>query len=66
MTATRRPTVCCCSIAFRAEPLEAIIPKLADLGYDGVEVFAGHLDGMSDSDLDRIHQQADACNVSVT
>lgn len=46
-----RPVVCCCSIAFRDEPITAIIPRLADLGYDGVEVWAQHLAGMDDDAL---------------
>ncbi|MFA4945413.1 MAG: sugar phosphate isomerase/epimerase [Lentisphaeria bacterium] len=42
---------CFCSIAFRGEPLEAIIPKLAAIGYDGIEVWGNHLGGRSDADV---------------
>src|SRR3990172_6512326 len=36
-----------CSIAFRNtdEPLTEIIPRLAEIGYDGIEIWANHLRG---------------------
>ena len=48
-----------CSIAFRHEPLEQIIPRLANIGYDGVEVFFAHVDGMDTTGLKAIRRQAD-------
>ena len=43
------PVICFCSIAFRTEPIEEIIPKLARLGYQGVEIWGHHIDGKSDA-----------------
>lgn len=53
-----RPQVCFCSIAFRQERIEDIIPRLAEAGYDGIEVWGGHLDGKSDAELDAIRDLA--------
>jgi len=53
-----KPIVCFCSIAFRKEPIEEIIPKLARLGYDGVEVWGQHIDGKSDAELDHVQKVA--------
>ena len=55
---TARPTVCFCSIAFRDRPLAEIIPLLAAAGYDGVEIWANHLDGKSDAELDDLRRLA--------
>jgi sugar phosphate isomerase/epimerase len=60
-----RPVVCFCSIAFRDEPIEQIIPKLARLGYDGVEIWGNHLKDKTDAQLDEIRQIATGCNLSI-
>lgn len=43
--------LCFCSIAFRDQPIEDLLPRLGDLGYDAVEVWGRHLDGRSDDAL---------------
>ena len=52
-----------CSIAFRHEPLEQIIPRLTSIGYDGVEVFFTHVDGMDAAGLKAIRRQADELKI---
>lgn len=61
-----RPTVCFCSIAFRDRPLSEIIQLLATAGYDGIEIWANHLDGMRDADLDDLRQLANDLGVQPT
>jgi 3-dehydroshikimate dehydratase len=48
-----------CSIAFRDEPLDQVIPRLAAIGYDGIEVFFKHVEGRDNTDLSALRQQAD-------
>lgn len=60
-----RPTICFCSIAFRNEPIEQIIPRLAEAGYDAVEIFAGQIEGRSDAELDRLRAIADGCGLRI-
>ena len=55
-----RPIVCYCSLAFRDQPIEEIIPRLAEIGYDGVEIFAKHIDGKTDAELDAIRRLAES------
>lgn len=60
MTArTARPIVCFSSIAFRNEPIESVLPKLARLGYDGVEIWSGHLRGRQREELAAIRRTAE-------
>lgn len=55
-------TLSFCSIAFREEPIETVIPKLGEIGYDAVEIFAGQLEGKSDAELKEVRQLAqDSC-----
>ena len=61
-----RPTVCFCSIAFRDRPLTEIIPLLAAAGYDGVEIWANHLDGIRDAELDDLRLLANDHGVQPT
>lgn len=49
---------CFCSIAFRDQTLEEIIPGLAEIGYDGVEVWGNHVEGKSDDELKSIAELA--------
>lgn len=51
--------LCCCTIAFRDEPLERQLPRLRELGYDGAEVWMKHLEGRSDADLDALRRLAE-------
>ena len=48
-----------CSIAFRNEPLEQIIPRLAGIGYDGVELFFAHVEGRDNTALKSLRHLAD-------
>ena len=50
---------CFCSIAFRNESIESIIPRIADAGFDGIEIFGGHIDGKNDDELMVIKKLAD-------
>lgn len=62
-----RPQICCCSIAFRDQPLAALIPRLAGLGFDGIEAWGGHLDRLSDAEVDDVRRLAEAhgCPIKV-
>ncbi|MDP1808789.1 MAG: sugar phosphate isomerase/epimerase [Actinomycetota bacterium] len=55
-----------CSIAFRKtdEPLTAIIPSLAEIGYDGVEIWGNHLVG-DGSDITAVESVLTENNMSV-
>jgi len=55
-----------CSIAFRKtdEPLTAIIPRLAEIGYDGVEIWGNHLLG-DGSDISILESCLNKNNMSV-
>jgi 3-dehydroshikimate dehydratase len=61
--AANRPQVCFCSIAFRDEPIVDIVPRLAKLGYDGVEVWGKHIDGQSEVDLRTLRRVADDAGI---
>lgn len=61
MTITR----CFCSIAFRDEAIESIIPKLAKIGYDGVEIFGGHIEGKSDDELRALRRLAEDNHIKI-
>ncbi len=50
---------CFCSIAFRQEAIEDIIPLIADAGFDGIEIFGGHIDGKSDAALRSLKKLAE-------
>lgn len=53
---------CFCSIAFREEPIESIVPRLAEIGYDGVEIWWQHVAKLSDqalADLKTLAAEAD-------
>lgn len=60
-----RPLVCFSSIAFRNEPIESVIPKLARLGYDGVEIWSGHLRGRQREELAAIRRTAEQHGVRI-
>jgi len=48
-----------CSIAYRNEPLEQIIPRLAKIGYDGIEVFFQHVQDRDAASLASLRRLAD-------
>jgi len=47
----QHPTISFCSLAFRNEPIETVVRRLADIGYDAVEVFFHHVDKHSQQQL---------------
>lgn len=51
-------TISLCSIAFRSEPIESLIPKIAEIGFDAVEVFGDHIEGRGDPELASIRELA--------
>jgi sugar phosphate isomerase/epimerase len=59
------PVLCFCSIAFRKEPIEEVMPKLARLGYGGVEVWGQHIDGKSEAELDHVRRIAADCGLRI-
>ena len=52
-------TISLCSIAFRNDPIEDLIPRIAADGYDAVEIFFGQLDGKTEAELANIKEIAD-------
>lgn len=56
---------CFCTLAFRDTPLSEILPRISEMGYDGVEIFAAHLKGMSRSDLEEVRATAASLNLSI-
>jgi sugar phosphate isomerase/epimerase len=61
----RRPGVCFSAAAFADEPIEAIIPRLVQLGYDGVEIPAGHLKGKGREEVIALRHLASAHHLPV-
>lgn len=59
------PTVCFCSIAYRERPIAEIVPHLAAAGYDGIELWGGHLDPLDDAGIGALRAQADACGIAL-
>jgi 3-dehydroshikimate dehydratase len=59
------PVICFSTIGFRSEPVESVIPKLARLGYDGVEIWSGHLRGAQPEDLAAIRRMAEQHRVRI-
>lgn len=51
-----QPAVCFCSIAFRDQPVEALIPRLARLGYDGIEIWGGQIEHRTPDELAAIRR----------
>jgi 3-dehydroshikimate dehydratase len=51
-------TVSLCSIAFRNKPIEEFIPRIAEIGFDAVEIFGQQVEGKSDDDLRRLKDLA--------
>ncbi|MEX0744299.1 MAG: TIM barrel protein [Phycisphaeraceae bacterium] len=64
--ATRqRFTIALCSIAFRSEPIEPVVARAADIGFDAVEVFAGQIMDKSDDELRSLRRLADEQGVAL-
>jgi len=57
--------LCFCSIAFRNDPIETIVPRLAKLGYDAVEIWANHLQGYDTAQLAILRSQADEAGIGI-
>jgi 3-dehydroshikimate dehydratase len=56
---------CFCTIAFRDETIQDIIPKIAEIGYDGIEIWGGHIEDKSDEQLLVIRMLAKRHNLSI-
>ena len=61
MTITR----CFCSIAFRNETIEEILPKVAAIGYEGIEIWGGHVEGKTDDELAQLKALAEQHQISI-
>lgn len=59
------PKLCFCSIAFRDTPIAAIVPRLAELGYDGVEVWGPHLEGKPEPELAALRRLAEDAGIAL-
>jgi len=58
-------TIALCSIAFRDDPIEELIPRIAQSGYDAVEIFGKQLEGKSDDELKQVRTVADQHNLGI-
>jgi 3-dehydroshikimate dehydratase len=58
-------TVSFCSLAYRTEPIEDLIPKIAKCGYDAVEIFGGQIEGKTDEQLKSIRRTAEQNNLKI-
>jgi 3-dehydroshikimate dehydratase len=56
-------TLSFCSIAFRNEPIEDVVPRLAAIGYDAVEVFGGHVEKKTPEELKALRSLAEDANI---
>ncbi|MDF3128875.1 sugar phosphate isomerase/epimerase [Kiritimatiellaeota bacterium B1221] len=54
-----------CSLAFREKPIEALLPWVAKTGFDAIEILGGQLEGLSDSALLALKDQAQDCGVEI-
>lgn len=54
-----------CTIAFRDDPIEDVLPKTAAIGYDAAEVFWGQLDGKSDDELKAVRELTDEAGMPI-
>jgi 3-dehydroshikimate dehydratase len=54
-----------CSIAFRYEPIEDLLPRIARAGFPAVEIFGMQIDGKSDTELQVIKAAADRAHVKI-
>jgi 3-dehydroshikimate dehydratase len=58
-------TLTLCSIAFRNEPIENLIPRIAQTGFAAVEIFGQQIEGKSDEELKKIKTLADKHRLKV-
>jgi len=58
-------TLAFCSIAFRDDPIEDVLPRVSAAGYDAVEIFGGHITGKSDDDLKAVKALAEDIGLDV-
>jgi sugar phosphate isomerase/epimerase len=54
-----------CTIAFRNEPLVDIIPRIARIGFDSIEIIRDHIEGKSDEELLAIREAAAAAGLGI-
>ncbi len=58
--------ICFATIGARyTMPLEQILPRIADLGYDGAEIWGPHLLGRTDEEILKIKSIAQSCNLEI-
>lgn len=48
-----------CSLAARREPIETVLPRAAEAGFEAVEVFGAHVEGKSEAELAALRAQAE-------
>lgn len=58
-------TISLCSLAFRDDPLEQLLPTIREAGFDAVEVFGGHVEGKSDAELAVLREQAESLGLEI-
>jgi 3-dehydroshikimate dehydratase len=58
-------TLSLCSIAFRHQPIEELVPRIAALGFDAVEIFGGQIEGKSDDELRSLKDLADRNHLQI-
>jgi sugar phosphate isomerase/epimerase len=58
-------TICCCSIVYRGQSLLDVIPRLAALGFAGIEAWGPHLDALDDHGLDALRALADQLGITI-
>ncbi|MEO1235626.1 MAG: sugar phosphate isomerase/epimerase [Planctomycetota bacterium] len=54
-----------CTIAFRDEPIETVIPRLAEIGYPAVEVFYPQVENHSERQLIELRKLADDVGIDI-
>lgn len=58
-------TLSLCSIAFRHDPIEQLIPRIAQTGFTAVEIFGMQIEGHSDAALKKLKTLADKNSVRI-
>lgn len=54
-----------CSLAARARPIAEVLPLAAAAGFEAVEVFGGHLEGMGEAQLVALRAQAEGLGLGL-
>jgi 3-dehydroshikimate dehydratase len=58
-------TLSLCSIAFRSQPIEDLVPRIAQTGFDAVEIFGGQIENKSDDEVRGLKKLADRHKLKV-